>query len=164
MELRHFPGFYRSNIKRIYRFVYFRVRGNKDVAEDLTQDIFLKAFAAFETFDPEISESSWLFTIARNHIINHVQKQRLGVCLDEIENTVWDCVVWDDKMADRHDHQRMLEALRQLPKDDQDLVRLKHLEGWSYDDLADMTGKNAGALRVQSHRALKELKNILKQK
>ena len=164
MELRHFPGFYRSNVKRIYRFVYYRVRGSKEVAEDLTQDIFLKAFAAFGTFDPEISESSWLFTIARNHIINHIQKQRPGTSLDEIENTVWDREPWDERMAARHDHGRMLDALHQLPEDDRELVRMRHLEGWSYDELAETTGKNTGALRVQVHRALKELRRILKQK
>lgn len=164
MDAKHFPDFYRKNVKRIYRFLYFRVKGNKEVAEDLTQDVFMKAFKAFESYDPAVSESSWLYTIARNHLINYVQKERPGASLEEIENTVWDREPWDDKMASKHDHGRLSEAIKLLPSDDQKIVQLKYIEGWSYEEIAPIIGKNAVALRVQSFRALKALKAILKQK
>ena len=164
MEQRHFPDFYRTNLKRIYRYLYFRVKGNKEVAEDLAQDVFLKAYAAFESYDPEVSQSSWIFTIARNHLINYVEKTRPGASLEEIENTLWDRESWDDKMASIHDHQRMMDALRKLPSEDREIVHLKYLEGWSYDEIAEKLTKNTGALRVQAFRALKVLKGILKQK
>ena len=41
MEKRHFPSFYDKHFKAIYKFVYFRVGANKELAEDLTQDVFL---------------------------------------------------------------------------------------------------------------------------
>ena len=90
MDSKHFPEFYRLNMKRVYRFLFYRVGGSKETAEDLTQDVFLKAFGAFEKYDPEISKSSWIFTIARNHLINHIAKQRPGVVLQGIEHTIWD--------------------------------------------------------------------------
>lgn len=164
MDAKHFPEFYRSNVKRIYRFLYFRVKGNKDVAEDLTQDVFLKALKAFESYDPKVSESSWLYTIARNHLINYVQKERPGASLEEIENTVWDREQWDDKLASNYDQGRLLKAIEKLPFDDRKIVQLKYIEGWSYEEIAPIIGKNAVALRVQSFRALKTLKKILKQK
>ncbi len=164
MDLKHFPDFYRVNVQRIHRFIYFRVRGDTDVAEDLTQDVFLKAFAAFESYDPNISSSSWIFTIARNHVINYMQKQHPGTSLDEIENTIWDRIPWDKKMESRHDQKRLMEALRQLPEQDREIVRLKHIEGWTFNEIAEKMGKNAGALRVQSHRALRALRKIMKQK
>lgn len=164
MERKHFPAFYQDNVKRVYSFLYFRVGGNKALAEDLTQDVFLKALNAFESYDPSISTSSWIFTIARNHLINQLQKTRPSVDLDEIENTIWDAEDWTDKLALNYDQKRLWSAIQQLPDEDATLVRLKHLEGWSYDDIAEKVGKNAGALRVQSYRALKALRKILKQK
>ena len=164
MDLKHFPDFYRSNVTRIHRFLYFRLRGDTEIAEDLTQDVFLKAFAAFGSYDPKISGSSWIFTIARNHLINHVKKQRPGATLEEIENTLWDRVPWDEKMSSRHDVQRMMDAMRELPEEDREVVRLKHIEGWSFEEISEATGKTVGSLRVRSHRALKALRKILKQK
>lgn len=164
MDKKHFPDFYRKNVKRVYRFLFYRVSGKKEVAEDLSQDVFLKAFAAFDRYDPAISETSWILTIARNHLINHVQKQRPNVDLNEIENTLWDSVDWASRFSSSFDAERLLSAIAQLPKDDAEIVRLKHLEGWAYEEIAVKVGKNAGALRVQSYRALKQLRKILKQK
>lgn len=163
MERKHFPEFYRTNVKRVYRFLYYRVGGDKEVAEDLTQDVFLKALNAFDRYDPAVSESSWIYTIARNHLINHVQKQHPGVELETIENTDWDKVDWAERLSASHDEKRLLQAISKLPGEDAEIVRLKYLEGWPYEDIAEKLGKTAGALRVQAHRTLKELKKILKQ-
>jgi RNA polymerase sigma-70 factor (ECF subfamily) len=164
MDRKHFPDFYQKNMQRIYRFLYYRVGGNKEFAQDLTQDVFLKAFEAFDRYDEKISASSWIFTIARNHLINQMAKLRPGVDLEEIENTVWDTDNWTARAELRHDEMRLLEAIKLLPKEDAELLRRKHLEGWSYDDLALEAGKSPGALRVQSHRAVKQLKKIMKQR
>lgn len=164
MERSKFPTFYRANVTRIYRFLYFRVGGKKEVAEDLTQDVFLKALAAFESYDPAISETSWIITIARNHLINYLEKQKPNVNLEEIQETALDRVDMFDKISINHDEKRLLEAIKELPDDDALIVRMKYLEGWPYDEIAKKVGKNTGALRVQAHRALKNLKKILKQK
>ena len=164
MEMKHFPTFYRTNVKRIYRFLYFRLKGNKASAEDLTQDVFLKAYGAFESYDPRVSQSSWIFTIARNTLINHVKKQRPSANLEDIENTIWDREPWDERMTVKYDVDRLENALATLPEEDRQVVQLKHIEGWSFDEISQLVGKNAATLRVQSFRALKRLQAILKQK
>ncbi len=164
MDKKHFSSFYESNIKRVYRFLLYRVQGNREVAEDLTHDVFIKAFDAFERYDPEISEASWIYTIARNHLINYIEKTRPGVELETIEQTEWGRIDWDERMSLRHDEERLWNAIGKLPSEDAEIVRLKYLEGWSYEDIAERLGKTAGALRVQSLRALRALKGILKQK
>ncbi|MDO8617771.1 MAG: sigma-70 family RNA polymerase sigma factor [Candidatus Uhrbacteria bacterium] len=164
MEKRHFTGFYNSYVERIYKFVYFRVSGRKELAQDLTQEIFLKAFEAFERYDPAISETSWLYTIARNHIINYHAKQHPGVTLEEIEDSSWVSVDTREAMATKQEMQSVWEALKRIPKEDADLVRMKYLEGWSFEDLVKHFEKSSGALRVQAGRALKKLKSKLMQK
>lgn len=164
MDRQQFPHFYRKNVQRIYRFLYYRVSGNKELAQDLTQDVFLKAFEAFERYDAAISETSWIFTIARNHLINTLNKERPNVDLEEIENTIWDREDWVARAELNHDEQRLIESIEKLPRDDARLLRKKYLEGWPYEDLEAAFGKSAGTLRVQAHRAIKELRKILKRR
>lgn len=164
MDKKHFPDFYRMHIKSIYKFFYFRVSGRKEIAEDLTQDVFMKAFNAFESYDPATSRSAWIYMIARNHFINHLEKSKPSVDLGEVENTSAVAVDWAEHMSKKHDAGRLMAALSDLPKDDRELVRMKFLEGWGYDDIAKVMDKSAATLRVQAHRALKTLRAILKQK
>lgn len=149
-------------MERIYKFVYFRVAGNKELAQDLTQDIFLKAFQAFDRYDPAISKTSWLYTIARNHIINHHAKQHPGVPLEDVEGSLCASEDFRERFAARHDERALLQAMTQLPPEDAQLVQMKYLEGWSFDELAEVLEKKSGALRVQAGRAIKKLKPLLK--
>lgn len=164
MDRRHFTDFYNTNVKRVYRFIYFRVGGKKELAEDLTQDVFLKALQAFESYDPNISQTSWILTIARNHLINQLEKIRPQVNLDDVENVLPDAFNLMEHAALRQDEARLVQAIESLGKEDADLVRLKYLEGWQYSEIAEIVGKTSGTLRVQAHRALKNLKKILKHK
>jgi RNA polymerase sigma-70 factor, ECF subfamily len=162
MDKRHFERFYAEYVARIYKFVLYRVAGNRWVAEDLTQEIFLKAFEAFERYDPARSQVSWLYTIARNHVINHYAKQRPEMGLEEAE-TVF--ILAEDaakRLAGKYDEQRMVEAFKTLSVDEARLVQMKYLEGWSFEDLAEIFGKSSGALRVQAGRVLKKIKQGIK--
>jgi RNA polymerase sigma-70 factor, ECF subfamily len=163
MDKRHFERFYGEYIGRIYKFVLYRVAGNRWVAEDLTQEIFLKAFEAFDRYDPARGRVSWLYTIARNHIINHHAKQKVHVDLDEVDGLILN-KRWDAALADRYDEKKMLEAIANLSQDEARLIQMKYLEGWSFDDLAEMVGKTSGALRVQTGRVMKKLKKTLEEK
>lgn len=161
MDKRQFEHFYDDYFERIYRFVFYRVGGNREQARDLTQDIFLKAFEAFERYDPAQSRSAWIYTIARNHLIHVYAKTRPGVTLEEIEGTI--AASYDPKQRYiLHQEERALyEALTALPPEDARLIQMKYLEGWSFEDLSEAFEKSSGALRVQAGRALKKLKDLL---
>jgi RNA polymerase sigma-70 factor (ECF subfamily) len=157
-----FEAFYRANVKRIYAFVYFRVGGRKAMAEDLVQDIFLKAYEAFDRYDPERGASAWIFTIARNHVINSMAKDRPGVDLDEVLDSVTLSEDGRERMAVREEERQLLDAIDALPPDDATLVRMKYLEGWNFDDLSQVLGKTSGTLRVQASRSIRRLKTLMK--
>lgn len=164
MNKKHFPDFYRNHVKQVYKFLLFRLQGNREMAEDLTQDVFIKALNAFESYDPEKSQSSWILTIARNHLINTLQKEKGNIPLEEVELILSDPKTLSEKLALRFEEEQLLQAIQQLPQEDAQLIRMKHLEGWDYDEIALQTKKTAGALRIQAHRAIKALSKILKQK
>jgi RNA polymerase sigma-70 factor (ECF subfamily) len=164
MNPQPFEGFYHTYVKRVYRFVFYRVGGRVELTQDLTQEIFLKAFEAFDRYDPTKSQSAWIYTIARNHLINHHAKQRPQV---DVEDVIDSRLVSEDGrevFARADDDQRLLRGIDGLDTDDARLVRMKYLEGWGFDELADMLGKSSGALRVQAGRALKKLRHSLHKK
>jgi RNA polymerase sigma-70 factor (ECF subfamily) len=164
MDQREFPAFYRKNVERIYRFIYYRVGGKKELAQDLTQDVFLKAFEAFDRYDETLSVSSWIYTIARNHLINQMAKTRPTVDLEAIEETLPLEEDWAAQTELRDDERRLLAAIRTLPKEEAELIQRKYLEGWSFDEISEEVGKKPGALRVQAHRILKKLRKDMKQR
>ncbi|MFA6429523.1 MAG: sigma-70 family RNA polymerase sigma factor [Patescibacteria group bacterium] len=164
MEQNQFTGFYRTYMKRVYAFVYFRVGGDRRLAEDLTQDIFLKAYEAFERYDPSISQASWIYTIARNHIINTYAKTHPGTPLEEVEWTLALSYNGSEVQAQNDSERRILEVMQTLPPEEVRLIRMKYLEGWSFDELAQITGKTSGALRVQAIRLLQKLRGLIERK
>jgi RNA polymerase sigma-70 factor (ECF subfamily) len=161
MEKRHFETFYQRFFGRIYKFVFYRVGGNREWARDLTQDIFLKAFEAFERYDPARGEVAWIYTIARNHISNAYAKVRPTTDLEEVEDHIRVSTDARETSVTRDEEKRLLAAILELPSDDAQLISMKYLEGWSFDELVEILGKKSGALRVQANRAMKKLRIII---
>lgn len=155
----NFERFYKENINRIHRYVFFRVGRNRDVAEDLVSEIFLKAFHAFASYDPAVSRSAWIYRIAHNHLANHYRDRKETVDLEDIAPVA---IGEDGKetMLRRETQVNVEKALRELPKEERRLVTMKYLEGYSYQDMAPILEKTADALKVATFRAMKKLKVI----
>ncbi len=162
MDRRHFEAFYHTHIDHVFRFVLFRVAQDRERAKDLTQEIFLKAFEAFDRYEPERGERAWIFTIARNHVYNAYAAQKDTTSLEDAENHVAMRVEYLDALQSSEDERALVAALDRLPQMEADLIRQKYREGWSFEELAKPFGKTAGALRVQALRSLKHLQKLLK--
>lgn len=162
MDTRAFEVFYDAHVKKVYRFIFYRVGGRTEVAQDLTQEIFLKAFQAFDRYDPSKSRSAWIYTIARNHLINYQAKERPETGSEEVDDSLLASEDGRERCTRNLEERRLLEAITALEEEDARLLRMKYLEGWGFDELADIFGKTSGALRVQAGRLLKQLRQILK--
>ncbi len=159
----NFATFYDKHIDAVYRFVYFRVGQKREVAEDLTSDIFTSAFEAFDRFDPERGEKAWIMTIARNKVINHWRDRKDSVDIDDVAFTL----VGEEGMETaerREDTATLKEAMDKLKPPERNLIEKKYLLGYRYEEIATSLGKKAGAARVETHRAMKKLKEYLKGK
>jgi RNA polymerase sigma-70 factor (ECF subfamily) len=159
MESSEFKRFYEANFKRIYRFVAIRI-GDRDLAEDLVSEIFVKALRAFGDYDETRSRSSWIYTIARNHLTNHYRTAGRTVTDEDIE----DLPVADfgAKAARRYDVDTMLRMLSKLADEKQKLIRMKYLEELSYEEMEERLGKDRNTLKVATFRALAELRAAFK--
>lgn len=156
-----FKTHYTEHMPKVYRYVFFRVNKDKDTAEDLVSEIFLKALEKFETFDSEGSFTAWIFGIAKNHLIDHYRRNKQNVSLDEIENIVPDKSNIKTETDEIIDSEHLQRAMETLSEDKKELIRLRYFSEYSFKEIAEIVGKDEIALRVSIHRTLKELKEKL---
>jgi len=155
-------------VKRIYRFVYFKV-GSHENAEDVTSEVFLKAWqyliGGTEAATDIKSFSGLLYRIARNSIIDFYRARgnKPEVALDEnIE--VSDQGKWFDEFEKKIETEKVVEAIKKLKHEYREILTLKYVDELDNKEIEEITGKGSVAIRVTMHRALKKLKEILENK
>ncbi|HEX2643185.1 MAG TPA: sigma-70 family RNA polymerase sigma factor [Thermoanaerobaculia bacterium] len=136
-------------------------------AEDLAQEVFVKAFRRLDTYDPERKFSSWLFKIAHNTTIDHLRKgvpETVPLQVEKDEGPDLSAVLSDDSMEDpaaaveRRQMARALEkTIAALRPEYREVVVLFYVEGASYPEICEVTGLPSGTVKTYLHRARKEL-------
>ena len=159
-----FAELYDLYVKRIYRFVYFKVAGHEE-AEDIVSEVFLKSWNyIIGNSEKEVkSFSGLLYRIARNSIIDYYRK-RAGSPENLLEDQdVGDEGKWSIELNERIDNQQVIVAIRKLKQEYQEVLTLRYVDGLAIDEIAEITGKGNVAVRVTLHRALKKLKEFVKE-
>lgn len=155
-----FEEFYNTHIDKVYRFIFFRVSGNQDLAQDLVSEIFLKAVEHFADYDQNISKSAWILTIARNHLANHWRDQKPMRPLPEDEEESSDSFWLKSALnsfKNEEDKREVSNLLENLGPTDQEIVTFHYLLGYSYAEIAQMKEMTESAVKVAAHRAIKKL-------
>lgn len=158
-DFRAFGELYSIYLDRIYRYVFYQVK-DKMTAEDLTEEIFLKAWKAVKSYKGKgQSFSAWLYRIARNHAIDDLRAR--GRCTSlEVETTA--AVGNPEQEAEGKLMQRkLLETISYLPPQQKQVIILKFIEGLDNREIEQIMGKNQGAIRVMQMRALATLRQRL---
>lgn len=160
MQRKQFKKLYDTYLPKIYRFIYMRVGQDEEVAEDLTSDVFLKALERMDELDNGKHPGAWLYTVARNRLKNYYRDNKKYVDVDAIAWTLEgeDGKATMEAMGDKH---VLTQLLSQLSDENRKIVTMKYIEGWSFKDIGAVLEKSTGAVRVQAHRALRELKESL---
>ncbi|HEX5429681.1 MAG TPA: RNA polymerase sigma factor [Patescibacteria group bacterium] len=147
-----FGVLYDMYIERIYRFVYFRTH-HKQTAEDLTSIVFTKAFSKFGSFDTRVSFSTWIFSIARNTCIDFYRTAKPVADLETAPDVAEPSNLARDYEL-REKVQQVKAYLETLAPDQRELVIMRLWEGFSYDEIARITGKKSANLRVTFSRII----------
>lgn len=156
-----FGKLYDIYLDTVYRYAYFKV-GNQAEAEDLTSQVFVKAWEAIPRFQwREIPFSHWLMRLAHNAVIDYYRVARAHGDLDE-EMVSPEIDPQGEYL--RRERSRALEsAIRRLPDDHRTVIVMRFIQEMDYAEMSAITGKSPGALRVAQHRALVALREILQQ-
>ncbi len=149
--------------KKIYRFIYFRV-SHKETAEDLAEEVFLKAFGRIGSVRNHEALEGWLYQIARNTVIDYYRAKKTTVALDDIENTLQYESAIIDILNLSQDQQLLMDAVKELGAEQQIVIKLKFLEELDNATIAELLDKTEGAVRVIQHRAIAKLQELIKTK
>jgi RNA polymerase sigma-70 factor (ECF subfamily) len=158
---RHFEAFVVAYQDRLFGFVLTLV-GNAAEAEEVAQDAFVSAYNALRTYDAQriraLSLRAWLFTIALNKVRNRARK-RPGVSLDDARaggfDPAGDGSEWPEVAVERDERIAALRsALERLAPRYRVPVLLRHIEGFSYEEIAAAIGQPVGTAKSNVHRGL----------
>ena len=156
-----FGKLYDLYVERVYRHVYYRT-GNVRDTEDLTQQVFIKAWKAIGRYKKTGSPFlAWLMRIAHNLVIDYYRQKKGVVALDD-ENIFDDSDSGPEKSAERHfEQQQLRKVILQLPSDQQQVILMSFIEGFTYSEIASVLNKREGNIRVILHRALNKMRELI---
>ena len=161
-----FGQLYMLHIDAIYRYIYFRV-GEASEAEDLTEQVFLNAWEALPGYKHLGNPfTSWLYRIAHNIVVDHYRLNKtransINQYQQEYEDQFEKSAL--QQVIDNEDITNLARAISRLNDDQQQVIILRFIEGYSHKEVAKVLDKNEGACRMIQYRALVNLQQMLQE-
>lgn len=169
---------YRELLRRYQRPVFsliFRMVRDRELAEDLSQETFVKVLNALDRYRPEYKFSSWVFKIANNAAIDHLRRKELDTLSleggpdattpERLEATALQLGDQSESPLEELEARELgatIEvAIGELRDEYRDCIILRHVEGRPYDEIAEMLDLPLGTVKTYIHRARAELRKSL---
>lgn len=152
-----FGMLYDRYIERIYRFIYYKTF-SRELAEDLTSDVFTKALTKIHTYDDTRgSFSAWLYRIARNRVVDHFRTRKESVPIEDIfdigeENRTVEQL---DAIATLN---RVSDYLKTMNPRQREIITLRIWEGLSYREIAEIIDGTEDSAKMAFSRGIRELR------
>ncbi|MEO7999362.1 MAG: sigma-70 family RNA polymerase sigma factor [Gemmatimonadaceae bacterium] len=152
---------YQATVDALYGYASRKCAGERELAEDVTQEVWLRAVREWPRTGAPDKPLAWLTTVARNLIINHYRK-RQGVPLDSVPAEEILAAVEDDRVSDSSEIASiMTRALAQLPPAESELLEQFHYERQKVSQLAVAYGITERAIEGRLRRARERLRDVL---
>jgi RNA polymerase sigma-70 factor (ECF subfamily) len=169
---------YRELVRRYERPVFsliFRMVRNRELAEDLSQETFIKVLNALDSYRPEYKFSSWVFKIANNAAIDHLRRRELDTLSLEgsphaetpqmVEATALQIGERSETQLEEVENKELggeIEAaIAKLRPEYRTCILLRHVEGRAYEEIAEILNLPLGTVKTYIHRARNELRIAL---
>ena len=152
-----YEALYKKYGKRVYNYFWYRAGRVKEVAEDLAQETFVKAYQKLPNFRLHAySYFSYLKTVAHNTLVKYYKKPKM-VSLEELGDIAAD----SPNISEVKEKAELLwQAIEKLPEAEKNIILLKYREGRSVKEIAKMTQKSANAVKLVLSRARKKLAGL----
>jgi RNA polymerase sigma-70 factor, ECF subfamily len=155
-----FGMLYEQYAEVIFRYVYSHLDGRLD-AEDLTEEIFLRAWRALPKYDERgLPFSAFLFRIARNSLIDYYRQRKVVQSIEDIELQTREAGP-EEVVESRIENGGLRETIGKLREDYRNVLIFRFLSGLSPEETAQVMQRSVGAVRVLQHRALTALKDLM---
>jgi RNA polymerase sigma-70 factor (ECF subfamily) len=161
-DQKYFGELYNTYFQRIFRFVYKRLGGNEEVANDLTQQTFIKAMANIAKYeDRGLPFSSWLFRIAQNEVSMFFRAQKNGYTV-EIEDWRMKDLCTEGNILGymtQEDQEKLVGLLNEMEQEHLDLIELRFFQEMSFKEIAEIYNITEANAKMRVYRILEKLKN-----
>lgn len=161
-----FQNLYEKYHQDVFQFLFYMVK-NRETAEDLMQEVYIKVLHSYERFEGKSSEKTWLFSIARNTAIDHFRKQKTWVQrilhnFDWSRDTIKDCQPLPEEIAELNDDmQKIYASLGRCTVDQRTVLILRFVHSLSIVETAEVLGWTVSKVKTTQHRALKMVRTLL---
>nr|WP_263325868.1 RNA polymerase sigma factor SigX [Neobacillus sp. Marseille-Q6967] len=158
-----FDELYQKYHHDVFQFLVYMVR-NKEQAEDLVQEVYIRVFKSYHRFEGKSSEKTWLFSIARNVAIDYFRKQkgwkdRLLEKFDWSSSQVKDEYPIPEEVTIQNEEIKCIyKCLEYCTLDQRSVIILRYLNDLSITETAQTLGWTESKVKTTQHRALKVLK------
>ncbi len=159
-----FTLLYEQNFEKVYRFVFGRLNGNEELAGELTQLTFLKAWTAIGKYqDRGYQFSTWLIRIAQNEINMYFRANNKMIELEVTEKQIHSFFgeMEDENVSDEM-IQKALSLLENLEQSAKDLIELRFFQQMSYKDVADIYDITEANAKMRVKRIIEKIQKQLK--
>ena len=157
---------YKKLVDKYNSPIYFHIRKmikEQELVEDLVQEVFIKAFKNLATYCNQYAFSTWLYRIATNHTIDYLRKKKLPTFSisdpiktkdGEVEVQLPDTSFATDAPIIKHERKAIVqEAIANLPEKYRKVIRMRHMDELSYDEIADELNIPLGTVKAHIFRA-----------
>ncbi|KHE71391.1 RNA polymerase sigma factor SigX [Halobacillus sp. BBL2006] len=165
---RFFDELYDKYHKDLFQFIIYMVK-DRNLAEDLVQDVYIKVIKSYHSFDGRSSEKTWLFSIARHVTIDYFRKQKRK------RNRIMDFFDWGDKgeniqgvdalpeeiAIQNAEMKAVYKALDECTMDQKSVIIFRYIQGMSIQETADILNWTESKVKTTQHRGMKALREIL---
>lgn len=149
---------YREYQKKIFGYIYTKINNVQD-AEDITADVFVKVFEKIDSFDDtKASLTTWIYTIARNTLIDHYRRHKTMV---EIPLTLDDGSSVEDDVCNSQQLDQLAKALQSLEERERDIIILRFYHGKQLKEIAQDLNISYAYVKVLQAKAFEKMKDFL---
>ena len=148
--------------------LYWQIRKmvyTHDDANDILQDVFIKAWLNIEKFRGDAKLSTWLYKIAINESITFINrsKAKLNLSIDDDDSFLINKLEGDEYFDGDNAQLLLQKAVATLPEKQRLVFQMKYFNEIKYDDMSDILGTSVGALKASYHHAVKKVEKFLKE-
>ncbi|MDQ0199622.1 RNA polymerase sigma factor SigX [Neobacillus ginsengisoli] len=161
-----FNELYKKYHRDLFNFIYYMVH-DREHAEDLAQEVYIRVLKSYQHFKGECSEKTWLFAIARNVAIDFFRKQNSWKkrVVDSFENPALqmkdESPLPEEIIYLREEIKLMYQCLESCTFDQRCVIILRYIQELSIVETAEVLGWKDSKVKTTQHRAIKHLKNLM---
>ena len=148
--------------------LYWQIRKmvlSHDDANDILQEVFIKAWSNIDNFRGEAKLSTWLYRIAINESVTFINKMRAqnNISIDEDDSFLINQLEGDEYFDGDETQKLLQKAVLTLPEKQRLVFQMKYFDEMKYEEMSEILGTSVGALKASYHHAVKKIENFFDQ-